>query len=695
LAAERLRSAAGRLKLPLALGPLTLRRRRLGAGSWPASAAAVALGVGPLGYAGASDEDQQRWSEAFRRLLDGLDSPLQILIRSQPGTGRRAPAPTGASRRELDLEYVAELDSSPDSLRRSLSMVTAPPAEAALRRALADVGAACWKEPRPDLGAPETEVVQHLHVGRRLHRTWYLQRFPGLELEPGWLYRLAPPRAEVTVAVHLVPLPTSWIVDHLQRRLTAMRAARIEEAAGGGSDPQLAGALPAAQELQRQLVASQERAFLASVYVTLTAADPDQLAEHSAAIAAAARALLCRLEPCSLRMLDGYISTRALGLDALQRAKILHTSAAATLFPWYDSDLREPGGVLVGRSQATGRPVQVDPFDQARHPNANIGIFGHSGAGKTYLMSVLALSAAAAGAQVLVIDPEHEYGGLARELGGVDVPLGLGSGVAINVLQLRASAGAADESWLGPAAADAVDLVSVICGGLDETQRAGVEAAVRGAYAEVEMPLLRDVAERLDAGSPVRRVLQRWVDGSLGAMFSRPTNVDLDAPVVVFGMREMREELVAPVHFLLAEALWGRIKLRGRRRLLFVDELGLLFEDPTIRRFVVNLARRIRKYDGGLVFATQNPGDLLNSEPGSVVATNPAIHFFGSLRPGEAAKVQRVFQLSDRQRTGLETARRGEFLLASGNDRVPLRVLAPPWQAELMGRVRAPPGPFV
>ncbi len=672
-----------------------MRRRPLDRQAWPIPPDAGVVGVGALGYSGASDEDQQRWTEAFRRLLDGLNAPLQIVIRSEPGSGGTAAVQAGASRRELDLQFLAELAASPEAQRRSIAMVAPAAAQGWLLRALGDVGASRWEEPPAVLADPVAEQTGHLLTASGLHRTWYVQRFPGLELEPGWLHRLAPPGPDITIAVHLVPLPTPWIVEHLQRRLTAMRAARMEEAASGDSDPLLAGALPAAQELQRQLVASQERAFLVSVYVTLTAADEAALARHSTAVEAAARTLLCRLEPCTYRMLDGFVSSRPLGLDVLRRAKLLHTSAAVTLFPWFDSDLREPEGMLVGRSLATGCPVQVAPFDEGRHANANIGVFGHSGAGKTYLMSVLALSAASAGVQVLVIDPEHEYGGLARELGGVDVPLALGSGVALNVLQLRDAPGGPDERWLGPAVADAVDLVAVICGGLDEAQRASVEVAVRAAYAEVEQPLLRDVAERLEPSSPMRKVLRRWVDGSLGAMFSRPTNVDLDAPVIVFGMRELREELVAPVHFLLAEALWNRIKSRRRRRLLFVDELGLLFEDPTIRRFVVNLARRIRKYDGGLVFATQNPGDLLTSEAGAVVATNPAIHFFGSLRPGEAAKVQRVFQLSDRQRTALETARRGEFLLATGADRVPVRVLAPPWQAELIARVRAPPEPFV
>ena len=163
-------------------------------------------------------------------------------------------------------------------------------------------------------------------------------------------------------------------------------------------------------------------------------------------------------------------------------------------------------------------------------------------------------------------------------------------------------------------------------------------------------------------------------------MFSSPTNVDLDAPIVTFGMRELRNEMVGPVHFLLAEALWARIKRKDRRRMLVVDELGLLFEDPIMRRFVVRLARRIRKYDGSLVFATQNAGDLLGSEAGLVVATNPALRFFGGQRPGETQKLQRAF---------LESARRGDFLLAAAADRLAVQVQAPPWQEEVMRTARA------
>jgi hypothetical protein len=71
-----------------------------------------------------------------------------------------------------------------------------------------------------------------------------------------------------------------------------------------------------------------------------------------------------------------------------------------------------------------------------------------------------------------------------------------------------------------------------------------------------------------------------------------------------------------------------------------------------------------------------------------VVATNPAVIFFGAQRPGEAAKLQETFHLSAHQRAYLEGARRGDFLLAAGSDRLAIQVQAPPWQEEAMRSAR-------
>jgi hypothetical protein len=645
-----------------------------------------------LGFSGAPEGDRVRWITSFRRLLDALDAPMQVVIDVEPGTNSDEPdrhaQPNGMiEARSADIGFVERIIRAPTAHRCSVLLVCTEAQAARMEPVLREMGIASTTSTAATGAIFGTEQPSHfLHSGG-WSRTWYAERLPGSELEAGWLHRLLPRGLKLTLSWHATPLPVAWVVDYLQRQLVGMRATRLQELNAGTADPALAGALPNAEDLQRRLAASQEKAFHVSVYLTLTSPTRDSLEDGARRIEAAARAVLCRLSPCTFRMFDAYLATRPAAVDRLQHNRVLDTSSLATFFPWLDADLRQPGGLVIGRSRATGLPVVVDLFDQQRYSNANVGVFGHSGAGKTYLLSALAMGALGLGVQVYVIDPEHEYGALSKRLGGVDVSLALGSGHALNVLELRPS-DRRDEAWIGPAAADAVDLCATICGGLDERERALVETAVRRAYSDADPPLLRDVADRLPPDSRVAAILGRWVQGSLGQMFSAPTNIDLDAPIVTFGMRELRDEMVAPVHFLLAEALWTRIKRRDRRRMLVVDELGLLFEDPTIRRFVVSLARRIRKYDGSLVFATQNPGDLLSSEQGAVVATNPAVLFMGAQRPGEAAKLQRAFHLSRHQRTFLETARRGHFLLAAGGERLQVEVQAPPWQEEAMRLAR-------
>jgi Helicase HerA, central domain len=662
--------------------------RREPATCWTAEGGHTLIDTGSIGFAGAAEDDRRRWLNSFRRMVDGLDGPLQVVITVTPGPDEQSDAhasfpATFDDMRGADLAFaqVIRQSTASHSFRTALS---APEKQIArLTSALAEMGVECSLSGASDevFGA---QVANSFRDRTGVSRTWYVERLPGTEVEPGWLFRLLPPGLKLTLSWHATPLPAAWIVNYLQRQLINMRATRMQDS----NDPALVGAIPNTEDLQRRLASSQDKAFHVAVYLTLTATTAQDLDRDSRKVEAAARAILCDLQPCTFRMLEGYLATRPRGPDRLQRRRVIDSTALVTFFPWHEPDLQQPGGLFVGRNAATGSPVLVDPFDQRHYANANVGVFGHSGAGKTYLLSTLVMGALGTGTNVYVIDPEHEYGGLAQQLGGIDVQLSLGSGHALNVLDLR-PADRRDESWLGPAAADAVDLCACVCGGLDESERAIVEAAVRQAYDDQPQPVLRDVADRLPRGERVALILRRWVQGSLGQMFSAPTNVDLDAPIVVFGMRELRDEMIAPVHFLLAEALWTRIKRKDRRRMLVIDELGLLFEDATIRRFVVSLARRIRKYHGSLVFATQNPGDLLSSDQGAVVATNPALVFFGAQRPGEAAKLQEAFRLSPQQRAYLEAGSRGDFLLAAGTDRLAVRVKAPPWQEEVMRLARS------
>src|SRR4029077_10005935 len=140
-------------------------------------------------------------------------------------------------------------------------------------------------------------------------------------------------------------------------------------------------------------------------------------------------------------------------------------------------------------------------------------------------------------------------------------------------------------------------------------------------------------------------ILHRWVTGDLGQLFSAPTNVDLGAAIVGFNLRDLREELIPPAYFLRANWLCAELRRSRRPRHLLIDEAGLLLEHEPIRRFLIRLARRIRKYGGSLILVSQNPGDFFETKDGAVLATNPSILLLGSQKHSEAVKLQRAFNL--------------------------------------------------
>src|SRR5207245_534446 len=54
---------------------------------WRATPEVAQLLTQPLGFDAAPEADRMRWLNGFRRLLDELDSPLQVVIQTEPGSG--------------------------------------------------------------------------------------------------------------------------------------------------------------------------------------------------------------------------------------------------------------------------------------------------------------------------------------------------------------------------------------------------------------------------------------------------------------------------------------------------------------------------------------------------------------------------------------------------------------------------------
>ena len=532
--------------------------------------------------------------------------------------------------------------------------------------------------------------ADNVEVGGRYYASFVVNQYPGEEVEPGWLLPLLSFKGELHAGIHILPLETDRMLTLLHHRIRDLRANDLANLESGAVDHTAMGTLPDALTVHQALARNEEKAFAVSFYLTIGADDPVELRTQADALRASCRRMMLQTVQPFFEMRQALLSSWPLGTDLLGREHILHTSALTTMLPWLQEDLADAEGHYWGYNKETGGLCVFDPFDVERFSNANIAVLAHSGAGKSYAAASVVLSGHTRGIGAIVIDPEAEYGGMIRSLGGTYLHLAAGSGHAINALDPLLFAVQSDEPT--DQLSDVLDLIGLMCGRLDEVERAQVEAVTRSVIANAHTtPVLGDIWRQLDGaqpGSRVSTILQRWVTGDLGRLFSAPTNVDLGADIVGFNLRDLSEELVPPSCLLLANWLWTALRRDRRPRHLLIDEVGLLLEHEPIRRFLIRLARRIRKYGGSLILVSQNPGDFFETKDGAVLATNPSILLLGSQKHSEAMKLQKAFNLTERQVNYLETAERGDFLLVAGPNRVPVHIMVPPWMDELIVKSR-------
>jgi uncharacterized protein DUF87 len=526
----------------------------------------------------------------------------------------------------------------------------------------------------------------NVEINNRHYASFVVSRYPGEEVEPGWLLPLLSFKGELHAGIHILPLETDRMLTLLHHRIRDLRADDIASRELGAVDRTAIGTLPDALTVHQALARNEEKAFAVSFYITIGAESLGELRSQAEALRSSCRRMMLQTVQPYFEMRQGLLSSWPLGTDLLGREHILHSSALTTMLPWLQEDLADADGHYWGYNKETGGLCVFDPFDAERFSNANIAVLAHSGAGKSYAAASVVLSGHTRGIGAIVLDPEAEYGGMIRALGGTYLHLAAGSGHAINALDPLLFTVDSEEPT--DQLSDVLDLIGLMCGRLDEVERAHVESITRSVISNTEhTPVLGDIWRQLESaqpGSRVSTILRRWVTGDLGRLFSAPTNVDLGAPIVGFNLRDLSEELVPPACLLLANWLWTALRRDRRPRHLLIDEVGLLLEHEPIRRFLIRLARRIRKYGGSLILVSQNPGDFFETKDGAVLATNPSILLLGSQKHSEASKLQKAFNLTERQVNYLETAERGDFLLVAGPNRVPVHVMVPPWMDELI-----------
>ena len=295
------------------------------------------------------------------------------------------------------------------------------------------------------------------------------------------------------------------------------------------------------------------------------------------------------------------------------------------------------------------------------------------------------------GTEVIIIDPENEYKYLAETIGGAFFKISLTSENHLNPFDLPRPL--EDESAADILRSNIISLVGLIrimLGGLTPEEDAIIDSAITQTYASRDItptsdfrkgvvPTMLDLKTILDnmtGAESLSRRLEKFVTGSYAGFLNNPTNLEVNNKLVVFGIRDMEEELRPVAMYIILHFIWNIVRRELKKRILIVDEAWWLMKYDDGASFMFGIAKRARKYFLGVTTITQDVADFLGSAYGKPILTNSSLQFLFKQSPANIDVLQKTFNLTDEEKFLLLESEVGEGLFFAGQKHVAIKVIA-------------------
>jgi len=543
-----------------------------------------------------------------------------------------------------------------------------------------------------DIIAPASvEIKQgYLKLGERFCKTFFIFSYPRY-LTTGWISPAINLNYPLDISFHIHPVDTSEVLKKLRKKLTEVQAELIErEEKGLIRDPTLETAYVDIERLRDNLQRAKERVFRLGVYITIYGDTQKQLRDVEIKLRSIFEARLIYLRPALLEEKEGFISTAPYGMDEILVHTPMNTAPLSSIFPFVSPDLSSNEGILYGINQHNNSLVLFDRFTL---PTANFVVFAKSGAGKSYFCKLEVLRYLMQGVDVIIIDPENEYRFLADAVDGSFFKISLTSPHHINPFDLpQPREGENPEDVLRSNVINLVGLMRIMLGGLTPQEDAIIDRALTETYAAKDItpqtdpskwkeniPLMEDfesVLKNMEGTESLVQRVRKFTKGSYAQFFNQPSNVKMDKHLIVFGIRDMEDELRPMAMFIILRYIWNTIRAKLKKRILLVDEAWWIMQTEDGASFLYGICKRARKYKLGVSTITQDVNDFMKSNYGQPIITNSSLQLLMKQSPATIDVVQKTFNLTDQEKYLLLECDVGEGIFIAGQKRVALKVVA-------------------
>ena len=392
------------------------------------------------------------------------------------------------------------------------------------------------------------------------------------------------------------------------------------------------------------------------------------------------------------------------------------TSSLVSTYPFISSSIFDKEGIYIGKNMYNNSLIFIDRYDQTKYKNANMCVFGTSGAGKSYYVKLNILRYRLFGIEQYIIDPEREYTNLCKSLEGTLFKIGPNSDSYINIFDIRKeSIENGEKGYLASKIIKLIGFFNLVFGELNEEEKALIEEKIikvynkkginfndKSLYKNIknkifknskDMPLLQDFYFELGQDEKTKKFQTKlipFVKGSLN-FFNKYTNIKLENKLIIADVYELGEENLKYGMFICMELFWDKIKEnRKNKKAIYLDEIWRLIgvtSNKEVASFVYKIFKTIRKYGGSAVAVTQDIFDLFSLEEGNFgrsILNNSSIKNFFALEEENIKVLKKYTNISEKEEIDIKSLKRGEGLIFVGDNHILAEIKSFPFEDEII-----------